>query len=255
MNCQTVATVDHIPGIQEEFISKIQEPNAISESAAASRADLPVKMNGQPNAKGFPKRNAEEDLNCSSKRPRPVVVIGGPPEFKASIGSIGKGPATAKSPPQQECKKLPEGAGNVFQTSQSQTGLNVTNLSETSARLPSYKPKTNDSPIVSTGFVSVNKPHGNTTQSSVGIGRSLATAVNSIPVVHRPTSSRTRGGQPQRVRSFVSPRARRAFEHKRPGYLTFVAVSMVNMDVGIVTATTSTLAVFVGGTSHSAYYH
>ncbi|PQE21993.1 hypothetical protein CJF30_00009990 [Rutstroemia sp. NJR-2017a BBW] len=99
------ATVDHFPGIQEAFILKSQEPSAISESAAASRADLPVKLNDQPNAKGFPKRNAEEDLKCSSKRPRPCVVIGGPPEFKGSIGnsgSIGKGPATARPPPQQE---------------------------------------------------------------------------------------------------------------------------------------------------------
>ncbi|PQE15137.1 hypothetical protein CJF31_00007247 [Rutstroemia sp. NJR-2017a BVV2] len=201
------ATVDHIPGIQEEFMSKSQEPSAISESAAASRADLPVKMNGQPNAKGFPKRNAEEDLNCSSKRPRPSVIIGGPPEFRGSIGSIGsignignigKGPATARPPPQQESKKLPEGADNYFQTPQSQTGLTVTNLSETSARLPSHKSATDKPPIVSTGFVSINKPHGNTTQASVGIGRSPATEVNSIPVVPRPTSGRTRRGQPQR---------------------------------------------------------
>ncbi|PQE31849.1 Amino acid transporter protein [Rutstroemia sp. NJR-2017a WRK4] len=205
------ATVDHIPGIQEAFIPKSQEPSGISESAPASRADLPVKLNDQRNAKGFPKRNAEEDLRCSSKRPRPCVVIGGPPEFKGSIGnseSIGKGPATAKPPPTQEFKKLPEGTGNHFQPSQSQTGPNVTNPFATSARLPSYKPEANESPIVSTGFVSGNKSHGNTTHTSVGIGKSPATAVNSLPVVPRPASGRGRGGQPQRARSFMSPHMR-----------------------------------------------
>jgi hypothetical protein len=106
---------------------------------------------------------------------------------------------------------------------------------------------TNKPPIASTGFISVNKPHGNTTQASVGIGRSPATEGNSIPVIPRPTSGRTRGGQAQRVRSFVSPRARHAFEHDTSRLFNICHSFNGRYGCGLIDAITCMLAVFVGG--------